>query len=178
MERYVALWRGINVGKAKRLPMEDLRVLLGRLGYSGVATLLNSGNAVFSASGGAPAGHAQRIRATVAGELGVDAQVVVVGARAYRAILAANPLLPVAVDPSRHLVAFVADPGTLAELADLGGGDWTPEALALGAGAAYLWCPGGILASSLLQAVGRRLGDRVTTRNWATAEKLGQLLAP
>ena len=32
MPRYVALFRGINVGKAKRIAMADLRVLLGKLG--------------------------------------------------------------------------------------------------------------------------------------------------
>ena len=33
----VALFRGINVGKAKRIAMADLRVLLGKLGYTDVA---------------------------------------------------------------------------------------------------------------------------------------------
>ena len=32
MPRYVALFRGINVGKAKRIAMADLRSLLGKLG--------------------------------------------------------------------------------------------------------------------------------------------------
>ena len=36
MPRYVALFRGINVGKAKRIAMADLRVLLGKLGYTDV----------------------------------------------------------------------------------------------------------------------------------------------
>jgi uncharacterized protein (DUF1697 family) len=45
MPRFVALLRGVNVGKAKRVPMAQLRAWLAELGYSGVATLLNSGNA-------------------------------------------------------------------------------------------------------------------------------------
>ena len=45
--RYIALWRGINVGKAKRLAMADLKALLTELGATDVKTLLNSGNAVF-----------------------------------------------------------------------------------------------------------------------------------
>ena len=48
MPRYVALFRGINVGKAKRVAMGDLRALLDKLGYTDIATLLNSGNAVFT----------------------------------------------------------------------------------------------------------------------------------
>jgi uncharacterized protein (DUF1697 family) len=51
MPTYVALLRGVNVGKAKRVPMAELRQLLGGLGYTNVSTLLNSGNAVFRTAG-------------------------------------------------------------------------------------------------------------------------------
>jgi uncharacterized protein (DUF1697 family) len=40
MPRYVALFRGINVGKAKRIAMADLRALLQKLGFTDVRTLL------------------------------------------------------------------------------------------------------------------------------------------
>ena len=66
MPRYVALFRGINVGKAKRIAMADLRALLEKLGYTDVKTLLNSGNAVFTGAAGAADKHAERIRAAVA----------------------------------------------------------------------------------------------------------------
>jgi len=46
---HVALIRGINVGKAKRVAMADLRALLVELGYGEPRTLLNSGNVVFEA---------------------------------------------------------------------------------------------------------------------------------
>ena len=49
-DRYVALLRGINVGKAKRIAMADLRDAVGSLGHSDVKTLLNSGNVVFTAA--------------------------------------------------------------------------------------------------------------------------------
>jgi uncharacterized protein (DUF1697 family) len=49
--------------------------------------------------------------------------------------------------------------------------------LAIGARVAYLWCPDGVLASRVAQAVGRALGDAVTTRNWATVTKLVALSA-
>ena len=44
----IALLRGINVGKAKRVAMAELRALVEKLGYGDVRTLLNSGNVVFS----------------------------------------------------------------------------------------------------------------------------------
>ncbi len=38
--------------------------------------------------------------------------------------------------------------------------------------AAYMWCPDGLMASPLAQAVGDALGDAVTMRNWTTLTKL------
>src|ERR1043165_6840469 len=79
MPRYVALFRGINVGKAKRIAMADLRKLLEKLGYTAVATLLNSGNAIFT--GGPRAAHPRGGEEAVRGRCGGGGQV---GARGRR----------------------------------------------------------------------------------------------
>ena len=47
--RCIALLRGVNVGRAKRIAMADLRKLVEDLGHTGVRSLLNSGNIVFDA---------------------------------------------------------------------------------------------------------------------------------
>jgi uncharacterized protein (DUF1697 family) len=47
---HVALLRGINVGRAKRVAMADLRALLEGRGYGGARSRLDSGNLVFSTS--------------------------------------------------------------------------------------------------------------------------------
>lgn len=51
--RYVALLRGVNVGKSARVPMSKLKSLFEGLGLSDVVTYLNSGNVVFGSSLGA-----------------------------------------------------------------------------------------------------------------------------
>ena len=51
MTTHIALIRGINVGRNKRIAMADLRAMLASLGYRDVRTLLQSGNAVFTAPG-------------------------------------------------------------------------------------------------------------------------------
>jgi len=48
--RYVALLRGINVGKTKRIEMKRLKALFEGLGYSNVSTYINSGNVIFETS--------------------------------------------------------------------------------------------------------------------------------
>jgi len=174
---YVALLRGINVGNAKRVAMADLRTLVEKLGYGDVRTLLNSGNIVFTGPSGLPGGVAARIEAALAKRLGVSARVTVLTAAEFAAAAAENPLVEVAANPSRLLVAVLANPADRTRLKSLARQDWAPEALAVGARVAYLWCPDGIIVSRLAKAVGRVLGDAVTMRNWATCTKLIDLSA-
>ena len=170
--RYVALLRGINVGRAKRVAMADLRALVEDLGYADVRTLLNSGNVVFTAPGASAGGAGGRIEAALAEQVGVSARVTVLAAAELAAAVAGNPLREAASDPSRLLVAFLANPVDRALLAPLVRQRWEPEAMAQGERVAYLWCPDGVLASRVAEAVGRALGDAVTTRNWTTVLKL------
>lgn len=173
---HVALLRGINVGKAKRVSMAELRALVEGLGYRDVRTLLNSGNVVFTAPRVAPETAAARIEAAIAEEIGVTSRVTVLAAAELAAAVAGNPLVATDRDPSRLLVSVFADPADRRRLEPLTGEDWSPEALALGPRVAYLWCPEGSLASRAAEAVGRALKDAVTTRNWATMTKLDALV--
>jgi uncharacterized protein (DUF1697 family) len=172
--RQVALIRGINVGKAKRVAMAELRAAVEALGYGEVRTLLNSGNVVFTAPGVAPDEAAAKIEEAIAG-LGVRARVTVLTAEELAEIVAENPLREIADDPSRLLVAVLASPADRAKLAPIEAQDWAPEVLAVGRRAAYVWCAQGILAGKLFEAIDRALGNAVTSRNWATILKLHAL---
>jgi uncharacterized protein (DUF1697 family) len=174
--RHVALLRGINVGRAKRVAMADLRALVADLGYRDVATLLNSGNVVFTVPATVRGDAATRIERALASRLGVSARVMVLNAAELAAAVRRNPLGRVADDPSRLLVAVLAKAADRAQLKPLARQDWTPEALAIGARVAYLWCAQGIIKSRLFVAVSRAVGDAVTTRNWATMTKLHALV--
>ena len=176
MPRYVALFRGINVGKAKRIAMADLRALLEKLGYSRVRTLLNSGNAVFSADATPAAKLAQRIRAEVAKQLGVDALVIVKAERDIAGMIAANALARIATDDSRLLVAMTNDTKAIAALKKFAGRKWGEERMHVGKHAAYLWCANGILESKVAEALLTELKDIGTTRNWSTLNKIHALM--
>lgn len=173
--RRIALIRGINVGKAKRVAMADLRRLVEDLGYSAARTLLNSGNLIFTAAGTTPTENAARIEEALASRTGISARVTVLSATELTTVVTNNPLLGVAENPSRLLVAFLTDPSHRARLDSLTERTWDPEALALGNRVAYLWCPDGVLASPLHRAVSRALGDAVTARNWSTVCRLDAL---
>jgi uncharacterized protein (DUF1697 family) len=175
---WIALLRGVNVGRAKRVAMADLRSLLEGLGYTDVRTLLNSGNAVFGAPARATAAAlARAIETAMRAKLGVEARVFVLAADTLAELLAAHPLRAFADDDAKLLVAVLAPDVERRVLDALAARDWVPDGLALGPDAAYLWCASGVLDSPVSQAFAKALGDRATTRNWATMNKLAALAA-
>jgi uncharacterized protein (DUF1697 family) len=174
--QYVALFRGINVGKAKRIAMADLRALLARLGFTEIQTLLNSGNAVFSGPAEAPARLAARLRAAVAKKLGVDALVIIKSGKEIAGIMSGNALEKHATDHSKLLVAMTNDAKALAAVKSMAKSEWGAEKIHIGKHAAYVWCANGILESKAAIALLKNLAEAGTTRNWATLGKIHALL--
>ena len=172
----VALFRGINVGSAKRLEMASLRALMEGLGFNEVRTLLNSGNVVFAHAGASPRDAARKIETALVEKLGVAARVMVLTKDELFTVISECPLLEVADNPSRLLVGVLADPERRSQILPLCRQGWGNERVAVGKLAVYMWCPEGVIKSKLSEAVNRILGDSVTSRNWATMLKLKQVM--
>lgn len=177
-KRYIALLRGVNVGRAKRIAMADLRKLVADLGYGDVGSVLNSGNVLFSGPARPYDVVASEIEETLVLKLGVAARVLVLGCAELTEIIAANPLLGQAHDHARLITFIVSSPEHRQSIAALCALDWGGTgAVALGERAAYVWCPDGILDSAAAAAIGKQLGGATTSRNWATLLKLHALCA-
>jgi uncharacterized protein (DUF1697 family) len=171
---HVALLRGINVGKAKRVAMSELRALCESLGYGSVQTLLNSGNIVFSAPR-ADARAAARIQKEIASQLGVDSRVLVLTGSELDTVVAENPLSECEESPSRFLVTVLGRDADRGRIEELAAQSWGAERMSLGSHAAYLWCANGILESKAALALGKVVGAAGTSRNWTTIRKLQAL---
>ena len=154
----VALLRGINVGRAKRVSMADLREVFTGLGYGDVRTVLQSGNVVFTASRAPGVRAVTAIEQALHASTGVQASVLLLAAADVAAIAAANPLRHISTDPS--LVPAV-DAEALA-----------PEVMVVAERAIYQWCPDGWLTTKVPPAWWKRLDQVVTTRNLRTVERL------
>ena len=164
--------RGINVGKAKRVAMADLRSVFEALGHEDVKTLLNSGNVVYSSGSGSGAEDAIGIEEAVAAKLGVRSRVTTIDGRDLVKAVEENPFDAAAGNPSRLLLLVLQDGKVGARLKPLLKERWVPEALALERRIAYLWCPDGILAGKLWNAADRLVGNEGTARNLATMTKI------
>lgn len=103
--RYVALLRGVNVGGNRKVAMPQLRDVVAGLGYDDVATYINSGNVVFTATRGRPDEHSAAIAEVLAADLGLSTTVIIRSASQLRAVVEANPYPE--GDPRRVLVVFL-----------------------------------------------------------------------
>lgn len=175
--RYALLVRGINVGKAKRLAMADLRALLADLGYTAVRTLLNSGNAVLTGPEADPHEQSARIEAAIAERTGLDVRCVVLTAELLRTIVDAHPFGEIATNGSRmmaHVLAAAPDPELLAAHDPVA---LDPDNARLAERVIYQWCPDGLLEAPPVGTIAEKhLGVAVTARNWNTITKLADLL--
>ncbi len=174
MQSYVALMRGINVGKAKRIAMAELREVYEQLGFSSVRTLLQSGNVVFqSAVSPRPA----VIQKAVLERTGVQSLVLVLSEGEFRAAAAADPMVSVAEDWSRQVIVFLDRELAPIELPDPA--SLAPELIAQGRRAFYQLLPLGVLNTKVPTSfwkVVTATGAVTTARNRRTVEKLLAML--
>ena len=77
MPTYIALLRGINVGGHNLVAMSALRDLFGELAFTGVTTLLQSGNLVFKSARRTAAGLERLLETQTAERLGASADFIV-----------------------------------------------------------------------------------------------------
>jgi uncharacterized protein (DUF1697 family) len=176
--KYVALLRGINVGSAKSVPMAELANVFCELGFTGVKTLLRSGNVVFESDAVLPTNGASIIEAAVLAATGVQSSVIVLDAERFGAIADANPLAGVATDGSKLFVTFMSSPTALSPVAieEPDAAALLPELLRLGDCAVYQWIPEGSLQTQVPKTFWKQFQAPLTTRNWNTVMKLVGLL--
>lgn len=177
MARYVALLRGINVGGNKKVPMAQLRALVEGLGFTGVTTLLQSGNVVFTSKAKKkPADLEKQLERAIEGEFGFDVSVLVRTRDELAAAIAANPLEGAEEAPSKFLVTFLSgkpEPEALKKLDPMA---YQPDEFKVVGRELYARFPNGIGRSKLAAVLASaRLGVTATARNWATVTKLLEL---
>ncbi|GAA3396149.1 DUF1697 domain-containing protein [Cryptosporangium minutisporangium] len=183
MTAYLALFRGINVGRNQRIAMADLRTLLTGLGHSDVVTHLQSGNAVFRSDRTDPDALAAEIEDAVTEQLGLTVRVLVRDEADLRRVVDANPLADVATDPSKLLVTFLSAPTGQAELDSIDPATYAPEVMAVGEREVYVWYPDGVRKAKLNPPFFEKRYPKDaraagTARNWNTITKLLTMMTP
>lgn len=178
MATHVALLRGINVGGRNKIGMAGLRTAVSSLGYSEVATYIQSGNVLFSTPETDTTVLTQKLGEKIASTFVVNVGVVVVTRDQLAAILSQNPY-PDEPNPKYvHVVFLGAEPdqALLDRIAAAGAAavaKGTRDSVTVRGRVIYLHTPDGYGTSDLSQAV-MRISTSVngTARNLATTTKL------
>ena len=172
MPRYIALLRAINLGPTRKVPMAELRSLLGELGFGNVKTLLQSGNVVLDAELD-PDALVALLEERLGQAFGFAVPVILRTRDELAAVVERDPLADVVTEPKRYQVLFLARALDRSRVADLDPADFAPETFHPEDREIYVWSPEGIQNSPVLKALGdKRIGVAATARNWRTVTRL------
>jgi uncharacterized protein (DUF1697 family) len=176
--KYVALLRGINVGGKNSIRMDALRAIFASLGFSSVATYIQSGNVLFDAETGAQAALTERIETALGRAFAYESKIVLVSADELAAMVADAPP-GFGSDPARYRydVVFVKPPLTAQEA--MGQMEATPGVDDIRAGTKVIYFRRLIALatrSRLPKIIGKPVYKSLTIRNWNTTKQLLALL--
>jgi uncharacterized protein (DUF1697 family) len=173
---FIALLRGINVGGRNRVSMTELRSACARSGWEDLQTYIQSGNIVFRSSATAARVETELER-IIEERFGLSIPVIVRTAAQWDRYVGGNPF-PEASRTEPNLVMLGLSkkrpaPGaakTLAARAAEG------ESIAVVGDALWIHFSRGVARSKLSPGLlDAAAGSPVTTRNWRTVVKLGEL---
>ena len=169
MTRSVVLLRGVNVGRANRISMPDLRAVLEGVGCRDVQTYVQSGNAVVETDA-APAELERTVAAALA-DRALPVPVMVRTGEELARVVEASPWHD--LDPKRFHVAFLSGDPDPAKVAAIDHEALLPERVVVGERVLYLDYALGAGRSKGLDRL--RLGVDATARNWRTVNALRAL---
>lgn len=174
MQTYIALLRGINVGGHHKVPMADLRKLMGKLGFSNVTTLLASGNVIFDGEKEKPQALEAKLEPALEKHFGFPIPVMVRTREEMHKLYASDPYRDVEVTKDIRLYTVFLkekpkDPPVI---------PWESEDGSFRINAIQGREVISVLDLSktktvkAMEALGKMFGKNITTRNWNTVQKI------
>lgn len=177
MSIYISLLRGINVAGQKRLSMEELNQIYGRVNFSNVETYLQSGNVVFDAPEQDEEQLASIIEAEIEKTFGISIKVFVYGIGDFVRVIGGNPFTVTKhLEPAKLHVTFLSRSLPPGALDDLSNPNEDGDEFFLAKNKVYLYCPNGYGRTKFSNYFfEHRSGGPATTRNWKTMKALYEM---
>jgi uncharacterized protein (DUF1697 family) len=176
-QAFVGLLRGVNVGGRHKIRMAELRSICAGIGWEHVQTYIQSGNAVFAATGSATTLESQLERA-IERQLGFSVPAVVRSRDSWRRYVETNPF-PGASQHTPNFVALALSKGPVSRgaVAELRRRAADGEEVVKAGDALWIHYRSGMGRSKLSPSVlDRSVGSPVTVRNWRTVLELSKMV--
>lgn len=165
-DRYLALLRGVNVGR-RRVPMAGLARVFEDLGLRNIRTLLNSGNVVFTAPGPAgPQALTTQLETALRSAFGFDIPVILRPLAELEALTAAKPFAFAPPD-TRLNVTFLGTPPGSVTLPSVPGVTFTRTTDREICSAVAT----SVSTLTLMDLLEKTCGKNLTTRRWDTVQR-------
>jgi len=163
---FVALFSGINVGGNRIVKMVELKSFFESLGFSDVATYVQSGNVVFRAKKGDAGTLTKELEAAFEKKWGFYSRIMVRDLSWFERLVNENPYPEAAADHTKlHAYALEREP-TADEVARLAEKCTGPERFQVKGDVLYLSAPDGLGKSVFANLLPRTLKVPGTARNW------------
>lgn len=172
MKTWIALFRGINVGSTRSVPMKDLVALMEKNGCSDVQTYIQSGNVVFRSPLTTAAAVGKLLTGIVVKRHGFEPRVMALTRAELEKAAAANPFPQADANPKSLHLFFLADNPDKPALEKMAAVKAKSESFVLAGKVLYLYTPDGFGKSKLAERAERLLGVDATARNWRTVTTL------
>jgi len=172
MAKYVALLRGINLGK-RQIKMAELRQIFEAEGYQDVRTLLASGNVVFTAKETNATKLRGKIEALIRKEFGFDVPVVLRSQKEIQALIKSDPFKAEKVTPqTRFYVTFLSEPSKSNLKTPYKSMDSEFAIREISDGHVVSVLGPKVGSPDVMDFLGKEFGSNITTRNWNTVKKI------
>ncbi len=172
---YIALLRGINIGRHKRIKMADLRQAFTSWGYSNIRTLLATGNVLFEAPDTAVQALQQNISVKLAETFGFDVPVIIRTRGEIQSLANANPFRGVEVTANTRLyITFLSEKPNISLPIPYESPDKNYQIIAVSDQevCSVLTLNDKMKTTDAMNILQKEFGKNITTRNWNTVLKL------
>ncbi|MEZ5324434.1 MAG: DUF1697 domain-containing protein [Verrucomicrobiales bacterium] len=177
MQTWVALLRGINVGGRNILPMAKLRSLLESQNCRDVRTYIQSGNVVFRSAAKSRSKLSESLLDAIESEFVFRPGLMLLTAGEFLGAKACSPFSKAVAEPKTLHFFFLESEAKTPDIQSIAELAAPTETFQLTGRVFYLHAPDGIGRSKLAANVERKLGVAATARNYATVEKISEMLS-
>jgi uncharacterized protein (DUF1697 family) len=172
MNRWIALFRGINVGGKNLLPMATLRRYLEAIQLTSIKTYIQSGNVVFDSKSKSSRSIQTAIIRKIDEEHSFCPQLLLLRQGEFQMAINMNPFSEAVSEPQTLHLFFLESPPEKPNVKALDLAKSPTESYELIDCVFYLHAPDGVGRSKLAATAEKHLGVTATARNFRTVEKL------
>ena len=175
--KYVALLRGINVGGNSKIAMSDLKTIFSEMGFSKVATYINSGNVIFETDDTNGEILARSIETAILKKINLPIKIVIFSEEQLEKVIEGIPESWKKKEDMRCYVSFIISPTTVDMAFDEVDIKEGIDFLDKGPGVLYMGTTlSGLTKSSFTKLIGKKIYKEMTMRNLNTVRKILSLM--